>query len=69
MTLDSHCTHLFSKKDDVLFLQDMLWMMGALGRLFETEHLKPGRNMWDEGITLYYTAVPIVFLESCCTES
>lgn len=33
-----HCTHLFLTEGDVLFLYNMVWMIGAVGALVETEH-------------------------------
>lgn len=40
MILDSHHDHVFLKKGDVMFLQNLLWMISAVGVLAETEHSK-----------------------------
>lgn len=68
MIFDSHCAHLYLKKGDVLFLLNMVGMMNAVGAVVEAEHSKRGRNIFEESIRFYDTAVTIVFLEGRCTE-
>lgn len=65
---DGHRAHLRLKKGSVLYLWNMVWMMCAVSVLVKTDHLKLGKDVWEEGFRCYYIAVPIVLSERCCTE-
>lgn len=68
MIPDGHHAHLFSKNDDVLFLQSMVQMMSAVGALVGPDHSKKGRETEDEGIMFSDTDVQVLFLEHHRTE-
>lgn len=39
------------------------------GRESRNQAVEAGRDIWKEDIRLFDTAIPIVFLEHCCTKS
>lgn len=57
------CTHSFPRKDDVRFLQNQLWMMGAMCMLLETGHTEALNDICDKSSHRYWTVVPLGLLE------
>lgn len=60
---DGHHTQLLLKKAHILFRGSMLWIMTVLAVQIKMDYLTVHKEIWEEGIRYYDSALPLVLLE------
>lgn len=62
MVPEGRRAHLFLSKCDVLFLNNMVGIMSAVGAMNETRYPTEGEKIWNDGIWYYDLPLPLLLI-------